>query len=174
MLRGARMTLLNQALQICAVSLVLGAALFGLRGVPRPGPVGGELAVCSAPLATESAAPWISTEEAHRLYGDPGVLFVDCRPRAAFRGGHVASALSVPSDESEISEPAVARLRAARTVVAYCDARSGCASSVRLASRLRELGIADVRILSGGLPAWLDKGYPAQSGSCPLCPDDKP
>ncbi|HEX7477145.1 MAG TPA: rhodanese-like domain-containing protein [Polyangiales bacterium] len=130
--------------------------------------------MCSAPAAAEPATPWITLDDAHKLSADPGLLFVDCRPRAEFRTGHIAAALSVPSDESEIRDDVVSRLRSARTIIAYCDARSGCASSVRLASRLRELGIADVRILTGGLPAWLEKGYPAQSGSCPLCPDDKP
>jgi 3-mercaptopyruvate sulfurtransferase SseA len=168
------MTLLNQVLRICAVSLALGVLVLAVRGAPRPGPAGGEQAVCSAPAAAELATPWVTLDDAHALSSEPGVLFVDCRPRAEFRGGHIASALSVPSDETEIRDEVVSRLRGARTIIAYCDARSGCASSVRLASRLRELGIADVRILTGGLPAWLDKGYPAQSGSCPLCPDDKP
>lgn len=174
MLCRPAMSLLNQILRICAVSLALGLVLLGLRGVPRPGPPGGEQAVCSAPTAAEPAAPWIALDEAHQLFGDPGVLFVDCRPRNEFRGGHIASAVSVPSDETEIGEDTISLLRAARIVIAYCDARSGCASSVRLASRLRELGIADVRILTGGLPAWLDKGYPAQSGACPLCPKSSP
>jgi rhodanese-related sulfurtransferase len=105
---------------------------------------------------------------------DPSVVFVDCRPRSEFRGGHIASAVSVPSDESSIADEVVSHLRTARTVIAYCDARSGCASSVRLAARLHELKIQDVRILTGGLPAWLERGFPAESGNCRFCPETKP
>ena len=42
---------------------------------------------------------------------------------------------------------------------------------MRLAERLKQLGVADARILRGGLPAWLAKGYPAESGICQLCPE---
>ncbi|HEX2675454.1 MAG TPA: rhodanese-like domain-containing protein [Polyangiales bacterium] len=127
--------------------------------------------VCSAPSALEmSTTRWISQEDAHALFGGPGIVFVDCRARPDFDGGHIASAIALPSNSTVIAPELLAILARAQTVIAYCNASSGCASSLRLAERLREQGIGDVRILTGGLPAWLEHGYPAESGPCRLCP----
>jgi rhodanese-related sulfurtransferase len=95
-------------------------------------------------------------------------MFVDCRPSDQYQAGHISGALSMPSDK-ELPGSALAQLHSAQTIVAYCDARGGCESSQRLAARLRELGLHDVRILKDGLPGWLQEGYPAESGPCRLC-----
>lgn len=169
----ATMPLVHQILTICAVSLSVGLALLGVRGVPLAPKTEAEQGMCSAPpsLAAEQTR-WISTEEAHRLFTSAAAVFVDCRPRSEFLQGHIASALSLPSDSSEIDASLLAQLSPAQTVIAYCNAAGGCASSVRLAARLTDLGLSDVRILTGGLPGWLELGYPAESGACRLCPNE--
>jgi len=130
--------------------------------------------MCAAtPSDTNYATAWIEQTEARALLGDPGVVFVDCRPSDQFQAGHISSALSMPS-EQQLNGAAAELLRTARTIIAYCDARGGCESSQRLAARLRELGLADVRILRDGLPAWLESGYPAESGPCRLCIESRP
>lgn len=165
------MPLLKQILIVCAASLVLAAGLGVARGVPSPVPKQATEGVCSASSqAMADATRWISLEDAHALFGGPGVLFVDCRPRGEFDQGHIASALSLPSDREQIGDDMLALLLPAQTVIAYCNASGGCASSVRLAARLREHGLPDVRILMGGLPGWVERGFPAESGPCKLCP----
>ena len=166
------MRLPAQVLTLCTASLGLGLLLLGVRGAARPAPAAGaEVGVCSAPSALDkSATSWISLEDAHALWNTPGVVFVDCRAAAEFDTGHVASALSLPSNSSEIAPSLFAILAHAQTLVAYCNASSGCASSLRLAERLRSLGLTDVRILTGGLPGWLERGFPAESGPCRQCP----
>jgi rhodanese-related sulfurtransferase len=130
--------------------------------------------MCAAtPSEADYTTVWIEQGEARALLGDPGVVFVDCRPSDQFQTGHISSALSMPSDQ-ELFGAAADLLRTARTIIAYCDARGGCESSQRLAARLRELGLADVRILREGLPAWLQNGYPAESGPCRLCSESRP
>lgn len=173
MLGAARMSLLLQTLTLCTASLVLGFAWLSVRGAPSAEPAGGETAVCAAPESPAiETTVWVDQEEAHALFADPGVLFVDCRPRSEFLAGHIASALSLPSDHPEIDAETQGLLGNARTIVAYCDALGGCQSSTRLAARLRELGMQDVRILRDGLPGWLQRGYAAESGSCRLCPKE--
>src|SRR5690606_9845611 len=139
------------------------------RGIPKPVAPEGEVQACSAtPSLSEEQGPWIEVSEARQLLGDPGVMFVDCRPRDLYQSGHISGALSLPSD-AELQGSALAQLHSAQPIIAYCDARGGCESSQRLAARLRELGLSDVRILKDGLPGWLSAGYPAESGPCRLC-----
>jgi rhodanese-related sulfurtransferase len=163
------MTLVNQVLRICTASLAIGLTLLTIRGVPSAQPAGGATAVCSAPAAGFSTANWIEQADAHALLGDPKTVFVDCRAPSEFQSGHIATALSVPSDQPELPAAVMRLLAAAQVIVAYCDALSGCESSHRLAARLHELGYPDVRILREGLPGWLERGYPAESGPCRVC-----
>jgi rhodanese-related sulfurtransferase len=169
MLPRSTMALFQQVLRLCTASLALGIALLAIRGVPRPTQAEGATHMCAA-TASDAAfgTPWIELTEARGLLGDPSVLFVDCRPNDQFQAGHISAALSLPSDQT-LPSAAMGPLRAARLIIAYCDARGGCESSQRLAARLRELGLADVRILKDGLPGWLQNGYPAESGPCRLC-----
>jgi rhodanese-related sulfurtransferase len=163
------MPLVQQLLRLCAAVLVLGLTLWVSRGLPQPAAAEGATHMCTAPLTIPDAStPWIEPAEARQMLGDPGAVFVDCRPVDQFQAGHISSALSLPSD-GELPRAALEVVRSARTIVAYCDARGGCESSQRLAARLRELGLTDVRILKDGLPAWLQNGYPAESGPCRLC-----
>lgn len=162
------MSLANQVLRICAVSLGVGVILLLIRGVPQAQqPAAG--AVCSAPLTFDVPPRWIEPLDARALIGDPGAVFVDCRSRQEYQAGHIASALSVPSDQESIPDPIARMLAAARVIVTYCDAHSGCESSHRLAARLGELGYHDVRILKDGMPGWIQRGFPAESGACHIC-----
>jgi rhodanese-related sulfurtransferase len=163
------MSLVTQILRICTVSLAIGLALLAIRGVPRAQSASASTAVCSAPPSVLASAVWIEQDAAHTLMGDPGTVFVDCRSALEFQSGHIATALSVSSDQPDLTAPVARLLGAARTIVAYCDAASGCESSHRLAARLRELGYPDVRILRDGMPGWLSRGYPAESGPCRVC-----
>jgi rhodanese-related sulfurtransferase len=169
MLARILMSLAIQILRICTVSLAIGLILWTIRGVPRAQSAPTTTAVCSAPEAVLAAAVWIEQDAAHALMSDSGAVFVDCRSAPEFQSGHIATALSVPSDQPELTGPVTRLLGAARTIVAYCDAHSGCESSHRLAARLRELGYQDVRILRDGLPGWLERGFPAESGPCRVC-----
>lgn len=167
------MSLGNEILRICTVSLAIGLLLLTIRGVPRAQSAATSSAVCAAPEASAIlGAVWIEQAEARGLMSDPGTVFVDCRSTAEFQSGHIATALSIPSDQQEIPAPVARLLSAARTIIAYCDAHSGCESSHRLAARLRDTGYPDVRILRDGLPAWLAHGYPAESGPCRVCGEE--
>jgi rhodanese-related sulfurtransferase len=163
------MSLFQQTLRICTAALAFGVLLLVARGLPRPVQASASTHMCSAtPSLADNTTRWVDQLEARSMLGKPGVTFVDCRPPDAFQSGHISGALSLPSDR-ELPLAALDMLRSAQTIIAYCDALGGCESSQRLAARLRELGLPDVRILKDGLPAWLHSGYPAESGPCRPC-----
>ena len=159
----------QQILRICTAAAALGVMLLLVRGVPKPVQASADPHMCTAtPSLAVEVTPWIEASAARELLGDPTVVFVDCRPTSQFQNGHISGALSLPS-AGALPSAAMGVLQTARTIIAYCDAVGGCESSQRLAARLRELGLRDVRILKDGLPAWNAAGYPAESGPCRLC-----
>lgn len=167
------MSIAAQLLRLCTVAAVASVLLGWLRGVPRlPEPAAtSEAASCHAPtLDRGDEVHWISQAEARRLVGDPNVAFVDCRARERFEAGHVSGSLHLELQRGQVPRPLLEGLGSAATVIAYCDAEGGqCQRSLEMASVLRAAGLPDVRVLEGGLPAWLDHGYPAESGACQEC-----
>lgn len=168
-----------QALMICAASLFGGLTLAWGRGWPvvRARVAASQaMAACEAPAPEpgEPAVRWISQAAAQALVGDPTVAFVDCRTRAQFEQGHVAGSLHVPVVPAGPTAQALDALRAATTVVTYCDAGGTCERSAKMATLLSRAGLRDVRVLEGGMPAWLASGLPAESGTCRLCQDHGP
>lgn len=175
--RAARVvpSLLAQALHLCAAAAAVSLVLGAVHGVPSPAtgaPTEAGTTACTAPdQADGKSVRFISAVEARELAGAGNVAFVDCRPKEEFEAGHVAGSLHVDlaTERSELPEAVANALRAASTVITYCDATLDCELSLRVASLLSDTGAADVRVLEGGLPAWLAEGYPAQSGACVEC-----
>jgi rhodanese-related sulfurtransferase len=155
------------------VSLALATALAVARGVPSPdpGPATGEVAACSPGGADQAhEIQWISADEAHALFDRGQAAFVDCRSEEDFASGHVSGSLHAPAERpNPIAEPLLSTLRAAATVITYCDADADCDRSARVAALIASAGLPDVRVLEGGMPAWLQEGYPAESGTCDTC-----
>ncbi|MFI5308878.1 MAG: rhodanese-like domain-containing protein, partial [Polyangiales bacterium] len=136
---------------------------------PATAPVASCRAPASSGLSLDDDVRWVSQTDAERLAGTPGVTFVDCRPRPQFEAGHVAGAIHLDPDRSKSDSTLPAALAGAATVVTYCDAERQCERSMAMAKRLRDGGLRDVRVLEGGLPGWLQHGFPAESGTCEQC-----
>jgi rhodanese-related sulfurtransferase len=165
---------LAQISRLCALAALLSALLVALRGVPKIGAVGGAgdgpTGVCEAPVESAAAGVrFINANDARALVGSAEVAFVDCRPRGEFEAGHVAGSVHVEAEQGTLPEATLERVRTAQTVVTYCDAREECARSLRIANLLAAAGARDVRVLEGGMPAWLSEGLPAESGACRDC-----
>jgi rhodanese-related sulfurtransferase len=160
-----------QVLRLCAVALVACLALGSLRGWPRAQPARAEAGSCHAPSQGfgESQVRWIDQSQARALVGSVGVAFVDCRPRSQFEGGHVSGAIHLDPHSKGVAETLRSAIGGASTVIAYCDAERQCERSLEVARQLTEAGLPDVRVLEGGLPAWLEHGFPAESGTCQQC-----
>ncbi len=160
-------SLLRQSLNVLIVGLALGAANGVLRGFPTP-PV--EAATCQGPVPAQPLISWVTQEQALGLQ-QQGALFLDARPEDAYETGHVAGAVHAPMDTGVPPDGIVEQAQAASIVVTYCDTQGECAASTRLAELLGTSGVRDVRVLEGGMPAWLEHGYPAEAGACPNdCP----
>lgn len=150
----------------------------------RPGPAAGTAAV-----PADASGPLMSVGELAALLasgGDPTVLDVRWTlgatdPHGAYLAGHLPGAVYVDLD-TELADPpspqrgrhplpaperlqrAVRRwgLRPGRPVV-VCDAAGGT-SAARAWWLLRDAGVAEVRVLDGGLDAWRAAGLPIEPG----------
>jgi rhodanese-related sulfurtransferase len=160
-----------QVLRLCAVALVGCLALGFLRGWPRTPSAKVEAGSCHAPAQGfgTSQVRWIEQAQARALVGSVGVAFVDCRPRSQFEGGHVSGAIHLDPGSNGVPQTLRTALSGASTVIAYCDAERQCERSLEVARQLTQAGLPDVRVLEGGLPAWVEHGFPAESGTCQQC-----
>ncbi len=164
------MRVLGQAGRVLVVGVTLGVGVGVLRGFPSIAEAGPEEGFCAPPVAAAPRVLWIGPAAAHALSGRQDVAFVDARPREEFVAGHVSGALSAPMVDGTVPAELVALLRGSRTVIVYDDTVEDCARSTRLAELLAQDGFSDVRVLEGGMPAWLEAGYAAEAGTCRLCP----
>lgn len=99
----------------------------------------------------------------HYLDGHiPGAVFADLEEELAGHGAPSGGRHPLPSDDE--LERAARRwgIRHGQTVVVYDDSRSLPASRAWWA--LRRAGVADVRVLDGGLGAWRDAGGALEQG----------
>lgn len=161
--------MLRESAAIVVVAGCLAVTLGILRGVPEVA-ARDDSAVCASPDPARPAIRWISQEQARDLVGDATVSFVDARDESEYEAGHVTGSVHVPFATGSVPAEAIEMLRPARTVIAYCDTSNGCARSTHLAGLLVLEGLQDVRVLEGGVQAWIEHGYPAEAGECLRCP----
>src|SRR5213594_2570610 len=82
------------------------------------------------------------------------VAVLDVRTSEEYAGAHVAGAVWAPGGQAVQATDEYVAVRAA-AIVLVCD---GLARSVMTASWLRRMGLPDVSVLAGGLPAWKEAG----------------
>jgi len=85
------------------------------------------------------------------------VVILDVRPSATYRGaeGHIAGALSTPFESIERQLPELLPYQN-QTVLVYGDGDSDGALAAKL---LQLAGFRNVVHISGGLHAWIERGY---------------
>jgi rhodanese-related sulfurtransferase len=93
-----------------------------------------------------------------QLTQTPGLAIIDVRPPTDFEKRHIQGARNAPSAAVQ-----TAGLDRSGTIVVYCG-EDPCPLTSGAARRLTSDGYSSVSILAGGLPAWIAKGYPVESG----------
>ena len=107
------------------------------------------------PAFADDGIASLSVGEVSNLGPGQAVLWIDARPEAAFRAGHVPGALRLAEDDWETLLPHVVDAWSPSAfVIVYCD-HVACDSSRQVAARLkRELPIERIHVLEGGWEAW--------------------
>ncbi len=157
------MRLLLQLLAIAAIGTTLGALHGIFRGFPTSSTLEAD-ATCEAPIAQNDLVHWISAEEAVDAYSRKAATFIDARSEARYVSGHIAQA--VRREAAIVQEPTLS-FSADHMIVVYDDRSDDCRKAKQLSSELIKRGFRDVRVLQGGMEAWNEAKYPAQSGSTP-------
>ena len=109
----------------------------------------------------------ISIEEAKRLVGTEGVLFVDVRETQEVQNtGGIPGHLRVPRGFLEFivdpdSPMHKTELSSGKRLVLYC--ASGGRSALA-AKTLQDMGVDNVCHIAGGFTAWVESGGPVDSG----------
>jgi rhodanese-related sulfurtransferase len=162
------------------VALGTAGALVGLGAnalSPRPAPLGQAVRPASettpGTCAVEAdvgagGVPRISVEQAAPLCADCSAAFVDARTAEQYQAGHVSGALHLPP--GDVPPEVLESLKKFKTTVVYDDDAS-CILADAVAMGLREMGLSDVRVLTGSWPAWAAAGAPGASGPCGACSD---
>lgn len=165
-------SLVKQCGIILGVALGLSSLVGAVRGLPPESGPNDATQTCAAPelLALDPAK--VSVQEAYALAETGAATFVDCRSLAEYQEGHVAGAFSLPAEALTLSPGHLQLLSSTPTVVAYCD--EACARSSKVAQHIIDAGFADVRVLEGGMEAWIAAGLPAESGSYPRLGEPAP
>jgi rhodanese-related sulfurtransferase len=121
------------------------------------------LALLARAFARLSAAPRMSVADLRRrLEERDGVLVLDVRTVEDFVGeqGHIAGATNVPLEVLESRLDQLADRQRPVALVCRTDRRSAMAARL-----LARHGFADVRVVQGGMTAWLSNGWPVEDAN---------
>ncbi|MCZ6793672.1 MAG: rhodanese-like domain-containing protein [Planctomycetota bacterium] len=112
--------------------------------------------------------PRLAFEEVREAWTD-GSFFIDARPPADYRKGHVPGAVSIPAFGPRIEEKIQALLDrevvvTAEPVVVYCTRSKDCEASRIVCTQLRNFEFLDISIYDGGFPEWNEKKMAVHEG----------
>jgi rhodanese-related sulfurtransferase len=146
--------------ELAGFTLERGAA----RWAPAPSARSRAVATLTAKrVAAEDGIRFVSPDELRALQAkgeDQNLYVLDVRTADEYAAGHVAGAVWAPGGQAVQATDEYVAVRAA-PIVLVCD---GFARSVMTASWLRRMGLADVAVLAGGVPAWTDAGGALETG----------
>ena len=83
---------------------------------------------------------------------------IDSRPGKEYRRCHLPGAISIPACASQ-SATLLKSLEKDKTLIVYCG-WPDCNRSTTLSGAASRAGFTDIKVLKGGLQAWVDEGHP--------------
>jgi rhodanese-related sulfurtransferase len=143
----------------------MGWELAGLtleRGATRAAPEPGErsrvqAAATAKRVAAEDGVKTLSVDDVRRLWDgrrERNVYLVDVRTADEYEAGHVAGSIWAPGGQAVQATDDYFAVRGAAFVF-ICD---GFVRSVMTAAWFTRMGVPNVAVLAGGVPAWQDAG----------------
>ena len=156
---------LNKALRQSLIILIFTVMIAIVFNLLRPADIA-LLGFSSANLIKQRQAQIleISLSEAHDLYLQKKVLFVDARDPLSYEEGHIAGAQNIYPDEAALY---AAKLKTNNyrgvLIITYCDGPQ-CPLSKETAYALLRQGVPEAKVLVNGWSLWIKAGYPVKKG----------
>lgn len=110
--------------------------------------------------AATPTVPFIEQAEAKQLLDANGATMLDVRDVDAYAAAHIAGALQIPLSRVEGEIPYFAK---DKPIIAYCTCPHDEAA-IEAVQILQHGGLANARVLHGGLQEWTRLGFPTASG----------
>lgn len=128
---------------------------------------GAQSSQAQPPPAGEGPGREILVDQAFEEFQN-GTLFIDARRTKHYEEGHIPGARSLSIWEADFDErfdnfrndPGVA---IEMPIVVYCMSVN-CEDSHRVAERLKGAGFQNILVFRGGLPEWVGKKHPVETG----------
>lgn len=154
---------LKQGLLIVFIAAALSLLVNHFR--PNGLPLTGSPASKAASNGSQSPEePLVTIEEARALFFAHGAVFIDARPEADYRSGHIEGALNLPADRLGKALPRIeSKVSPDSLVITYCDGEH-CPLSREVALQLSAKGYSHVMVLINGWTLWRDDGLPIGKG----------
>src|SRR5213079_1798473 len=146
--------------ELAGLALERGAARWAPAPTERSRAAAGRTATR---VATEDGIRFVSADELDALQARRlrhTLYILDVRTADEYAARHVAGAVWAPGGQAVQATDEYVAVRAP-SIVLVCD---GLARSVMTASWLRRMGLPDVAVLAGGLPAWTADGGAVETG----------
>ena len=105
-------------------------------------------------------AEFMKAEDAQRLFEDGMAMFVDAREPEVYAVRHVEGAINIPASAGDVE--GMAWLANVETHVICYSSQANQRQAGVIADRLLQMGCKEVRILYGGMEAWVDRGLPVE------------
>lgn len=109
----------------------------------------------------------VALDEMKQLYDEGMTVILDARGPGEYAEGHIPGAVNIPYDElAQYLETLQSEAPMDLSVVCYCRGLA-CDLSDHLATELRMMGYADVKVYKGGWDGWTEAGHPVVTGTEP-------
>jgi rhodanese-related sulfurtransferase len=105
----------------------------------------------------------IPFDEAKARFFARNAFFIDARPQALYKDGHIQGSRSLPFEAfDQLADEVLLDLPGDTLIITYCDGEK-CTLSAELAQKLKQIGFENVRVLFNGWTVWRDHQLPTQS-----------
>ena len=148
----------NLVFAIAAIAVV-GLVAFAVVHKPQaPAASAPAAAAPSTPLPAN--VPFVEQAEAKQLLDMNGATMLDVRDVDAYAASHIPNALQIPLSRVEGEIPYFPK---DKPLIAYCTCPHDEAA-IEAVQILQHGGLANARVLRGGLQEWTRLGFPTASG----------